>query len=93
MLEHVVKPDRMYMVFHKGNTKTFLDRVVTRAIKIFTYKDYRKGKKKGYNKTQFSHTELIFPQEIAGYDNSFSSRGSSKPTGVHFKHIKKQREC
>lgn len=83
----MLRDDRIYMAFHKGGRKGISDKAMSGIIKLFTSKDFRDGKKLGINKNQYSHTEIIFPKNIAGEQNSFSSRGSSKPSGVHFKKI------
>lgn len=88
MLNQLIKPNKVYIAFYKGANKKFGDRLVSSIIKIFTNKDFRDGKKKGINKEKFAHTELIFPDSIAGLKNSYSSRGTDKPSGVNFKEIK-----
>lgn len=81
-------PTKMYIAFHRGGKNDLKTKLVSAMCKIATNSDYRKGKKLGINNTRFAHTELIFPKSIAGETNSYSSRGTDDPTGVHFKDIK-----
>lgn len=80
--------NKIIVAFHKGRNDDLKDVLVSAMIKVTTLKDYREGKKIGINPCGFAHTEVIFPKSIAGDKNSFSSRGSSDPSGVHFKNIK-----
>ena len=82
-----VLPDRVYAAFHQGYRKRFSERVVSSIVKLFTNRDFREGHRLGVNKTRYAHTELIFPKDIAGAKNSFSSRGTDNPSGVSFKNI------
>lgn len=80
-------PHCIHMAFHRGGKRDVNISLMSSIVKIATEKDYRRGKKLGINNVRFAHTELIFPEYIAGSKNSFSSRGTANPSGVHFKNI------
>jgi hypothetical protein len=79
-MSKVFESDYIIVAGHKGDKGTFKEKALSEFIKWRTY-DRRLN-------TQFSHTELIFPNWVLTDEkNCFSSRGMDKPNGVSFKKI------